>query len=76
MKKIYLDSLVIKNEEFAKLENLNSGGLSSVKIPITYEIEKGTKGLEDAISKICQKANEEAKKNFAMTEVAIFVKEV
>ncbi|MEC8147677.1 MAG: glutamate synthase large subunit [Pseudomonadota bacterium] len=61
-KKIYLDSLVIKNEEFAKLENLNNGGLSSVQIPITYEIEKGTKGLEDAISKICQKANEEANK--------------
>ena len=61
-KKIYLDSLVVKNEEFAKLENLNSMELSSVHIPITYEIEKGTKGLEDAISTICQKANEEANK--------------
>ena len=61
--KLYLNSLILKNDEFSKLEKLRTEQLNSIVIPITYEIKKGTKGLEESIAKVCQKANEEAQKN-------------
>ncbi|MCD7974178.1 MAG: glutamate synthase large subunit [Candidatus Azobacteroides sp.] len=55
-KMVKLQSPIINNQDLDILKHLAYKGFRTVSIPILFEAEKGTKGMEEAISEICRKA--------------------
>jgi glutamate synthase (ferredoxin) len=54
---IELKSPILTNEEFAKLKHVDHEGFRSVTLPILFKIHEGEKGLEQAMSELCAKAD-------------------
>ncbi|PSB19989.1 glutamate synthase large subunit [Phormidesmis priestleyi ULC007] len=55
---IELKTPILSNEELAKLKHINEGEFKSVTLPIVFDPQDGTKGLERAMEQICVQANQ------------------
>ncbi len=55
---IALKSPILSNDDLAKLQNLNSGGLQSVTISMLFSPSSGATGLEAAMGEICRLADQ------------------
>jgi len=54
---IELKSPILTNEELAKLKHVAQGEFKSVTIPTLFDPKLGAKGLEDAMSEVCNQAS-------------------
>ena len=54
---IELKTPIISNEELAKLKHVAQGEFRSVTLPILFDPEKGSKGLEEAFDDLCRQAS-------------------
>jgi glutamate synthase (ferredoxin) len=66
---IRLESPVLTNEEFAKIEALDGtgpGGHKSIKLAMLYDVEAGAEGLERALDRLCRQASEAARDGHAI----------
>ena len=59
-RKLRVDSPILDDEEYAKILTLNKEGFKTHKLSILYDVAKGGKGLEDALSDMFQKAKKAA----------------
>ena len=55
---IELKSPILTNEEFAKLKDVNLPGFKSISLPILFEVAKGPKGLDAAMSDLFGKVSQ------------------
>ncbi|MFT5425088.1 MAG: glutamate synthase (NADPH/NADH) large chain [Gammaproteobacteria bacterium] len=56
-RQIKIKSPVITNEELARVRDMDLPGFKSQTIEITYEVAKGSTGLDDAIQRVCKEAD-------------------
>ena len=56
-RQIKIKSPVITNEELARVRDMDLPGFKSKTIEITYEVAKGSAGLDDAIPRVCNEAD-------------------
>ena len=57
-KMVRMEQPILTNTELDILCNIRYKGFNTIKIPILFEIEKGERGLEQALDEICRKAEE------------------
>lgn len=57
-KMVRMEQPVLTNTELDMLCNIRYKGFNTIKIPILFEIEKGEKGLEEALDSICKTAED------------------
>ena len=55
---IHLKTPIISNQELAKLKNIDRGDFKSITLPILFNPQDGTAGIEGAIEGICHQADE------------------
>ena len=63
--RLRLDHPILSNEDFLKIKHLNSQGWKSKTIDITYEKKYGTKGLVNALDRICKESEDAISKGFS-----------
>ena len=56
--RLRLDHPILSNEDFLKIKHLNSLGWKSKTLDITYEKKHGTKGLVNALDRICKESED------------------
>ncbi|SMO54728.1 glutamate synthase (ferredoxin) [Fodinibius sediminis] len=57
-RQIRLKTPVLKNEELAKLKNINLSGFKSKTLPILFDVKKGGEGLEQALDNLFDAADQ------------------
>jgi len=55
---IKLDTPILKNEELAKLKNINMSGFKSKTLPILFDVNSGGDGLEEALDQLFEQADQ------------------
>ncbi len=63
--RLRLDHPILSNEDFLKIKDLNSQGWKSKTLDITYEKKHGTKGLVNALDRICKESEDAISKGFS-----------
>jgi glutamate synthase (ferredoxin) len=61
---IRIKSPILTNEELEKIRDLDGtgpGGFKSITLPITFNLRQGVRGLELALTFLCQQADEATK---------------
>ncbi|MGD8428410.1 MAG: glutamate synthase large subunit, partial [Balneolaceae bacterium] len=61
-RQIRLKTPILKNDEVAKLKNINLSGFKSKTLPILFDVNKGGKGLEQAMENLFEAADKAIKK--------------
>ncbi|MGD8748545.1 MAG: glutamate synthase central domain-containing protein, partial [Balneolaceae bacterium] len=61
-RQIRLKTPILKNDEVAKLKNINLSGFKSRTLPILFDVNKGGKGLEQAMENLFEAADKAIKK--------------
>jgi glutamate synthase (NADPH/NADH) large chain len=61
-RRIRLESPVLSNREMAVLREVELGGLTSVTLPMVFDVAAGEEGLQAALDRLCDEAEEAIKR--------------
>lgn len=61
---IQLEQPILKNYNLEKLRNIYTEDFKAVTLPITFEIDKGEKGLQGALDYLCKRAVDNIKQGY------------
>tara|TARA_Y100000741_G_scaffold101022_1_gene75069 strand:- start:2708 stop:7264 length:4557 start_codon:yes stop_codon:yes gene_type:complete len=51
--RVKINSPILTNEELSKMSNISVSGMKTKKVPILYEVKKGSQGLDQALNRVC-----------------------